>query len=87
MTDIFADGIRSIAVTNGVLRIELMQYKHNREKKKLEPESAGSLLMPVHTLKDLTTQLNSTLEKVQESEKATATKATQSGIDEALKRL
>ncbi len=87
MTDIFADGIRSIAVTNGVLRIELMQYKHNREKKKLEPESAGSLLMPVHSLKDLTAQLNSTLEKVLESEKAAATTATQSGIDEALKRL
>ena len=87
MTEIFADGIRSIAVTNGVLRIELMQMKHNREKKTLEPQTSGCLLMPVHTLKDLTAQLNNTLEKVLESEQAGATKAVQSGIDDALNRL
>jgi len=67
MTEIFADGIRSIAVTNGVLRIELMQLKHNKQKNSLDPETAGTLLMPAHMLKDLTIQLANTLEKVQES--------------------
>jgi hypothetical protein len=64
-----------------------MQMKHNREKKTLEPQTAGCLLMPVQTLKDLTVQLNNTLEKVLESEQAGTTKAVQSGIDDALNRL
>ncbi len=70
MTEIFADGIRSIAVTNGVLRIELMQLRHNREQKGLEPQSAGTLMMPVPLLKDFTFQLVKTLEKLKEHENA-----------------
>ena len=67
MNDIFVDGIRSIAVANGVARIELLQLKRGQSKSKLEPEVVGVLMLPVASLKDFSTQLASTLQKLNEA--------------------
>lgn len=69
MSDIFVDGIRSIAVANGVTRIELLQLKRGKSKTKLEPEVVATLMIPVAALKDFTSQLANTLQKINESAK------------------
>ena len=69
MNDIFVDGIRSIAVANGVTRVELLQLKRGKSKTKLEPEVVATLLIPVATLKDFTLQLANTLKKLNASAK------------------
>lgn len=69
MSDIFVDGIRSIAVANGVTRIELLQLKRGKSKTKLEPEVVATLMIPVAALKDFTSQLANTLQKINEGAK------------------
>lgn len=66
MRDIFVDGIRSIAVANGVTRVELLQLKRGKSKTKLEPEVVATLMIPVAGLKDFTSQLVTTLQKINE---------------------
>ncbi len=50
MNDIFVDGIRSIAVANGVARIELLQLRRGESKNKLDPEVVGVLMLPIASL-------------------------------------
>src|SRR3546814_6929314 len=66
MTEIFADGTGSIIVSNGVVRIELVQLRRKGGKAELSSQSAGTLLMPVGSLKNLTLQLAKALEQLQE---------------------
>src|SRR3546814_8127644 len=66
MTEIFADGTGSIIVSNGVVRIELVQLRRKGGKAELSSQSAGTLLMPVGSLKNLTLQLAKALEQRQE---------------------
>lgn len=66
MTEIFADGTGSIIVSNGVVRIELVQLRRKDGKPELSPQSAGTLLMPVGSLKNLTLQLAKALEQLKE---------------------
>ena len=66
MTEIFADGTGSIIVSNGVVRIELMQLRRKDGKAELSSQSAGTLMMPVGSLKSLTLQLAKALEQLQE---------------------
>lgn len=66
MTEIFADGTGSIVVSNGVVRIELVQLRRKDGKAELSAQSAGTLLMPVGSLKNLTLQLAKALEQLQE---------------------
>jgi len=66
MTEIFADGTGSIIVSNGVVRIELVQLRRKDGKPELASHSAGTLLMPVGSLKNLTLQLAKALEQLQE---------------------
>ena len=66
MTEIFADGTGSIIVSNGVVRIELMQLRRKDGKAELNSQTAGTLLMPVGSLKSLTLQLAKALEQLQE---------------------
>lgn len=91
MTEIFADGTGSIIVSNGVVRIELMQLRRKNEKAELSSQSAGTLLMPVGSLKNLTLQLAKALEQLQErqSEKARQDNETKKGdeLDDALSNL
>ncbi|NIA72025.1 hypothetical protein HBA54_25825 [Pelagibius litoralis] len=65
MTDIFADGTGSVVVSNGVVRIELVQLRRKDDKAELESQTTGSLLMPVASLKHLTLQLAKALEQIQ----------------------
>lgn len=66
MTEVFADGTGSIVVSNGVVRIELVQLRRKDGKAELTPQSAGTLLMPVGALKTLTLQLAKALEQLKE---------------------
>lgn len=66
MTEIFADGTGSIVVSNGVVRIELVQLRRMDGKSELSSQHAGRLLMPVGSLKNLTLQLAKALEQLQQ---------------------
>ncbi len=66
MTEIFADGTGSIVVSNGVVRIELVQLRRKGTKTELSAQPAGTLLMPVGSLKNLTLQLAKALEQLQQ---------------------
>ena len=66
MTEVFADGTGSIVVSNGVVRIELIQLRRKNGKAELSPQSTGTLLMPAGSLKNLTLQLAKALEQLQE---------------------
>ena len=47
MTEIFADGISSIAISNGVARIELVQMRKTTVgEARLVPETTATLLVP-----------------------------------------
>lgn len=87
MNDIFADGIRSIAVANGVARIELLQLKRGRGQNKMEPEVVGVLMLPVASLRDFSAQLTSTLQKLNEAAKARRTEASTEAVESALENL
>lgn len=80
MTEIFADGIRSIAIANGVLRVELVRLKHAETTKKLEAEPAGALLLPAGRLKEISAQFARTLEQLEE--KAAGAAAGSEGSDD-----
>jgi hypothetical protein len=68
MTEIFADGTGSIVVSNGVVRIELVQLRRKDNKAELSSQKAGTLLMPVGSLKNLTLQLAKALEQLKDRE-------------------
>ncbi len=91
MTEIFADGTGSIVVSNGVVRIELVQLRRKDKKTELTAQQAGTLLMPVGSLKNLTLQLAKALEQLQErsAEKDRLESETKKGdeLDEALSNL
>ncbi len=87
MNDIFADGIRSIAVANGVARIELLQLRRGESKNKLDPEVTAVLLLPVAALKDFSNQLAGTLEKLDQAAKARSAEARGAAVESALENL
>jgi hypothetical protein len=87
MNDIFVDGIRSIAVANGVTRVELLQLKRGKSKTKLEPEVVATLMIPVATLKDFTLQLANTLQKLNASAKGQSAALADDEVAGALENL
>ncbi len=92
MLEIFADGVRAIAVANGVARIELSQLRRSSVKEKeseMRPETVATLLLPVSSLRELARQLNAALVKVQEGMAQRGGKQGQnsSDVDEALRNL
>ena len=70
MTDIFVDGIRTIAVAHGVARIELVQLKRVADGSNLEPQAAATLLLPVSALKEFTAQLANAVKAIEANVKA-----------------
>ena len=65
MPDLFTDGIRSIAVANGVVRLELVQHRRTGSPTdQLTPEPVGTLLMPAASLKDFTQRLVEAVERI-----------------------
>ncbi len=87
MNDFFVDGIRSIAVANGVARIELLQLRRGESQTKLDPEVTAVLLLPVAALKDFSTQLAGTLEKLDQAAKARSADARGAAVESALENL
>ncbi len=67
MTDIFADGISSIAVSNGVARIELVQMRKTTVgEARLVPETTATLLVPINGLPQMIQQLAESIKQLQE---------------------
>ncbi len=87
MNDIFVDGIRSIAVANGVTRIELLRLRRGESQSKLEPEVVATLLMPVASLKDVSAQLAGTVQKLDEAAQTRAASAKGGEVESALENL
>lgn len=92
MTDIFIDGIRSVAVANGVARIELLQLRRGADRNKLEPQVVTTLMVPVASLRDMTAHLATSLRKIEASaeKRAEAAKAAPGNapdLDDALGNL
>ncbi len=92
MTEIFADGVHSIAVSNGVARVELVQLRRNTVgEAKLVPRPVATLFLPVAGVQQLLQQLSSTLDRLQEqqAERAQANKKEkeEAATEEALSNL
>ena len=87
MNDIFVDGIRSVAVANGVARIELLQLRRGQSPDKLEPEVVATLMLPVASLREFSAQLASTMQKLNEAAKARSADASAEELDSALGNL
>ena len=91
MAEIFADGTGSIVVSNGVVRIELVQLRRKGNKTELSAQNAGTLLMPVGSLKNLTVQLAKALEQLQqrstEKDRLESESKKDDELDEALSNL
>ena len=69
MTEIFADGVHSIAVSNGVARLELVQLRRNTVgEAKLVPRPVATLFLPVAGVQQLLQQLTGTMERLQEQQ-------------------
>jgi hypothetical protein len=88
MPDIFVDGVRAVAVANGVARIELLQLKRSADGKKLEPQAVATLLLPVGGLREFSAHLNSSLQRIEASQKAASDESqAASDLDSALQNL
>lgn len=87
MSDIFIDGIRSIAVANGVARIEVVQLRRGDSRDKLDPEVTATLLIPAGALKDFTAQLAGALQKLGARAKAQARPGEGGDVESALENL
>ena len=73
MTEIFADGVNSIAISNGVARLELVQLRRNTVgESKLVPQPLGTLFLPLAGLQQMIQQLNETARRVQDQQAAQA---------------
>jgi hypothetical protein len=92
MTEIFADGVNSIAISNGVARLELVQLRRNTVgEAKLVPQSVGTLFLPVAGLQQMLQQLNEAVRRVQEQQaeqdKVITTESEAQAADDALTNL
>ncbi|MDX1486461.1 MAG: hypothetical protein R3229_18465 [Alphaproteobacteria bacterium] len=73
MTEIFADGVSSIAISNGVARLELVQLRRNTVgESKLVPQPVGTVFLPLAGLQQMLKQLNETARRVEEQQAAKA---------------
>lgn len=87
MSEIFIDGIRSIAIANGVARVELVRLRRGDSRDKLDPEVTATLLIPVAALKDVTTQLAGALQQLSARAKVQGKAAEGGGVESALENL
>lgn len=92
MTEIFADGVSAIAVSNGVARIELVQLRKAQVgEARLVPEPTATLFLPIAGLQQLLNQLGQTARRLKDQESARAQGAAaardESAAEEALTKL
>ncbi len=72
MNDIFVDGIRSIGVANGVVRIEFAQLRRSEDggEAKMVPQPVANVIIPANSLAAVLKQMTDTLRQIQEQAKA-----------------
>jgi hypothetical protein len=87
MTDLFIDGIRSIAVVNGVARLELVQMKRSPQSNKMEAAPAGTLSLPLAALKDISHQLDKAVQRLVPDGEKRAQEGRDEEISSALQNL
>ena len=92
MTEIFADGVNSIAISNGVARLELVQLRRNTVgEAKLVPQPVGTLFLPLAGFQQMLQQLNETARRIQEQQteqdKVVTSESEIQATDEALTNL
>jgi len=88
MSDTFIDGVRSVAVANGVARIELLRLVRGGDSARLEPRVVGTLMVPVSNLKAVVTHLTTTLEQIEANTRGRAGAADDvAHVQDALERL
>ncbi len=92
MTEIFADGVNSSAISYGVARLELVQLRRNTVgEAKLVPQPVGTLFLPVAGLQQMIQQLNETARRIQEQkteqDKVVTSESEIQAADEALTNL
>lgn len=88
MSDTFIDGVRSVAVANGVARIELLRLARGDDPARLEPRVVGTLMVPVSNLKGVVSHLSTTLEQIEANARGRLnTEDETAHVQDALERL
>ncbi len=66
MIEIFVDGIRSVGVANGVVRIEFAQLRRSVDgEARMIPEPVATVMVPVSSMQGLLKQLTDTMKQIQ----------------------
>ncbi len=71
MIEIFVDGIRSVGVANGVVRIEFAQLRRSATdgEARMIPEPVATVMVPVSSMQGLLKQLTDTMKQIQAQSK------------------
>ncbi len=70
MIEIFVDGIRSVGVANGVVRIEFAQLRRSTDgESRMIPEPVATVMVPVSSMRGLLKQLTDTMQQIQAQSK------------------
>ena len=70
MIEIFVDGIRSVGVANGVVRIEFAQLRRSVDgEARMTPEPVATVMVPVSSMPGLLKQLTDTMKQIQAQSK------------------
>lgn len=85
MHDIFADGVRTAVLVNGVVRIELTRFAHVKpEQKTATLEPSATLLIPVASFRDFAVRVADTLRRIEEAQQQRAQGGSAAGETPAL---
>jgi hypothetical protein len=78
MQEIFTDGIRSVVVANGVVRIELVQLRRADDgAAKMVAEPVATLMMPVAAVNGFLAQLSQAMNQAQSQAQGQARASTE----------
>ncbi len=70
MIEIFVDGIRSVGVANGVVRIEFAQLRRSVDgEARMIPEPVATVMVPISSMQGLLTQLTDTMKQIEAQSK------------------
>ncbi len=73
MHDIFADGVRTAVLVNGVVRIELTRFAQVKpEQKTATLEPSATLLIPAASFRDFAVRVADTLRRIEEAQRQRA---------------
>ncbi len=70
MIEIFVDGIRSVGVANGVVRIEFAPLRRSVDgEARMIPEPVATVMVPISSMQGLLTQLTDTMKQIEAQSK------------------